>query len=558
MKHAMKIIIPLVLVILILAAACWFFLSYRPDLTMSALVYWGDRYADDGRYNRAVSFYQAAMRFAPDDWRIPVALADAYVKDGNYTKAEYTLVSAITAHPEYPDLYIALSKTYVAQDKLLDAEQMLSRITNDKVKETLDAMRPAAPVLSPENGYYSDYIDVSVSSDTGTTFLSSSGDFPSMITDVYTGPVKLAGGETSIIAVTLGDNGLVSDAAYGGYTVGNVVEPVTIQDSALDSYVRETLGKGASDTIMSDELWAITELTIPEGVASLSDLSLFTGLQSLTIHGMAAMDFTPLGQLTALQHLDVSGCTLSSAALDLIGTLPELTELDISSCAVTSINSLVGLTKLTSLNLADNSISDITALSSMTALQELDLTNNPVKTITYLNNCLALQTLSIENCGVTKLSALAGNTSLATLQAANNSIADISLLEGCTALSVLDVSNNQIKDISVLASLPALTDFKGDSNQITAVPKFDAKTCKLVSFSVNKNQIADLSGLAGLMSLNYVKADYNLVKDVSVLKGCYLLIQVDVWNNPLNLDTIKSLDDMSVIVTYNPTYKAAA
>jgi hypothetical protein len=556
MKHALKIIIPLVLVVVILASACWFFLSYRPDLTASVLVYWGDRYEASGRYGRAISFYKAAARYAPDDWRIPVALSNAYVKDGNYTKSEYTLVSAITAHPEYPDLYIALSKTYVAQDKLLDAEQMLSRITNDKVKAKLDSLRPSTPVLSPDSGSYTDYISVSVTSKSGTTFLSSSGDFPSMLTDLYTGPVKLQGGETSIIAVTVGDNGLVSDAARAGYTVGHVVEKVTIKDSTLDAYIRQTLNKSSSDDLMSDELWSITELTMPDGVTDLSDLSLFTGLQSLTIRGQAALDFSVLSQLTGLQHLDISGCTLSTAGLDLIGTLPDLTYLDISNCAVTSVNSLVGLTKLTYLNLSDNSISDITALSSMTALQELYLTNNPVKTITYLNNCLALQKLNIENCGVAKLSAVAGNTSLTELDAASNSIEDISVLSGCTALQKLDVTSNQVKDISVLASLPALTTFLGDKNQITAIPKFDAKASELVTFSVNSNKITDLSGLAGIGTLNVVKADYNLVKDVSVLKTCALLVQVDVWNDPLNLTTIKPLEDMSVVVTYNPTYKA--
>lgn len=557
MKHALKVIIPLVLVIAILAAACWFFLFYRTDLTMSALVYWADHYSESGRYNRAISLYKTAMKFEPDDWRIPVSLADTYELDGNYTKAEYTLVSAITSHPDSADLYIALSKTYVAQDKLLDAEQMLSRITNEKVKKTLDSLRPAAPTVSPEGGYYSEYIDVTVQNTTGKTYATSTGDFPSMESDEYAEPLSLEGGETTVIAITVGGNGLVSDATYAGYTIGNVVEPVTISNPTLDSYVRGLLGKSASDTIMSDELWSMTELEVPDGVTDLSDLALFTGLQSLTVNGQPALDFSVLSNLTALQHLNLSGCTLSSAALDLIGSLPDLTYLDISNCAVSSVNSLVGLTKLTYLNLSDNSISDITALSSMTGLTELYLSNNPINTITYLNNCLALQTLGIENCNVSKLSALAGNTSLVTLNAANNNIEDISLLSGCTALSVLDVSSNKVKDISVLASLPELTKFTADKNQITDIPKFDAATSKLQTFSINSNQVSSLAGLAGLAQLNFVKADYNKVVDLTPLKTCYTLIQVDVWNNPLNAATITPLEDTGVIVTYNPTYKAS-
>ena len=45
------------------------------------------------------------------------------------------------------------SQTYIAQDKILDAEQMLDRITSSDVKAQIDALRPRAPVLSPESGY---------------------------------------------------------------------------------------------------------------------------------------------------------------------------------------------------------------------------------------------------------------------------------------------------------------------------------------------------------------------------------------------------------------------
>lgn len=69
------------------------------------------------------------MHFAPKDADLAIRLADAYKKSGNYTKAEYTLVSAITQIPDSVQLYVALSKTYVEQDKLLDAETMLGRIT---------------------------------------------------------------------------------------------------------------------------------------------------------------------------------------------------------------------------------------------------------------------------------------------------------------------------------------------------------------------------------------------------------------------------------------------
>ncbi len=275
MKYILKIFLIVLLVVAIIGAACWFFLVQRPDLTMSVFAHWGDYFYDAGRYNRAVSLYETACKLSPNNANLPVRLAQAYINSGNYTKAEYTLVSAITNNPESVQLYVALSKTYIEQDKILDAEQMLDRITSADVKAQIDALRPNVPVLSPESGYYSEYIDVAVTATGGTAYLAVNQDYPSIETDAYEAPVTLEAGDSKVVVVTVAENGLVSDAVYGGYTIGSVVEEVKLSDSALDSYVRELLGKTASDTIMSDELWEIEELTLPEGVQDISDLTRF-------------------------------------------------------------------------------------------------------------------------------------------------------------------------------------------------------------------------------------------------------------------------------------------
>ena len=145
MKHTLKILIPILLILALLIGACCFFLIARRDLTESVFTYWGNHFYNNGRYGRAITCYKLAMHFAPKDAELAIWLSNAYKRSGNYTKAEYTLVNAITQSPDAADLYIALSKTYVEQDKLLDAETMLGRITNDAVRTQIDALRPAAP-----------------------------------------------------------------------------------------------------------------------------------------------------------------------------------------------------------------------------------------------------------------------------------------------------------------------------------------------------------------------------------------------------------------------------
>ncbi len=554
MKYILKIFLIVLLVVAIIGGACWFFLVQRPDLTMSVFAHWGDYFYDAGRYNRAVSLYETACKLSPNNANLPVRLAQAYINSGNYTKAEYTLVSAITNNPESVQLYVALSKTYIEQDKILDAEQMLDRITSADVKAQIDALRPNVPVLSPESGYYSEYIDVAVTATGGTAYLAVNQDYPSIETDAYEAPVTLEAGDSKVVVVTVAENGLVSDAVYGGYTIGSVVEEVTLSDSALDSYVRELLGKSASDTIMSDELWELEELTLPESVQDISDLTRFAGLTSLTIQNATGLDLSVLPQLTTLQSLDLSGTTLPTSTLDAIGTLPELKKLVLQSCAVTAINPLVGLSNLEYLDLTNNSVSDLTAITALEHLKDLYLTNNPVKSITYLNSCLELERLHIENCGVSRLSSLAGNTSLQELYASNNEISDISVLSDCVSLSVLDISDNQIKDVSVIANLPELTYFLASHNQIESLPTFDTANCKLVRINVNNNQLTDLSPLKGLPALNYIFADYNQISDISGLEDCPLLTQLNLFDNPVNEEQVKALQEIGRIVNYTPGY----
>lgn len=553
MKHALKIILPIILILALIIGACCFFLIARRDLTESIFVYWGEHFYEAGRYSRAVSFYKAAMHFAPKDADLAIRLADAYKKSGNYTKAEYTLVSAITQIPDSVQLYVALSKTYVEQDKLLDAETMLGRITNDAVRTQIDALRPAAPVIEPESGNYSEYIDVTVTGASGTVYAVCNSDFPASEQDVYTGPISLEAGESKIVALSVAENGLVSDAVYAGYTVGNVVEEVKLADAGMDAYVRELLGKTAGSAIMSDELWAVEELDLPDTVASLEDLPYFTGLRSLSLHHGTGLDLSVLSQLPTLRKLDLSGCTLSTAAMNTIVTLSELTSLNLSGCAVAEIDALIGLQKLETLDLSNNTVSDLTALSALLALRELNLTNNPITSLSNLKNCTELETLYAGQCAITRIAGLADHTKLKTLVLSGNKITDISALAGCTAIETLDLSGNSISDISVVSGFKKLVDLNVSSNQITDLPQFDADT-PLWHVDISHNQVESLAGLEGNLAVNFINADYNRVKSVAKLESCIMLVRMNLWDNPVDADEVKQLQDIGILINYNPNY----
>ena len=133
MKHTLKILIPILLILALLIGACWFFLIARRDLTESVFTYWGNHFYNNGRYGRAITCYKLAMHFAPKDAELAIWLSNAYKRSGNYTKAEYTLVNAITQSPDAADLYIA-PETYRRRQEL--AEERFSHMIAYAANET--------------------------------------------------------------------------------------------------------------------------------------------------------------------------------------------------------------------------------------------------------------------------------------------------------------------------------------------------------------------------------------------------------------------------------------
>ena len=554
MKRAFKVIIPLVLILALLGAGCWYFGFQRPDLTTGVLLTQAESMAQNGRFDRAITYYTWAWNLEPDRDDIPIDLAETYIAAGNYTKAEYTLVKAISAHPQLTELYVSLCRTYVMQDKLLDAVQMLDRTTDPAVKAELDQLRPAAPVITPESGYYSEYIDVTAASDTGTVYVTLNGEYPSMETDAYSQPISLESGETALLAVAVNDQGLVSPVIRNGYTVGGVVEAVSLSDSAVEQTVRETLSLDADDALMSDVLWSITHLTLPETVQDLSDLRLFTGLQSLTIQNISGMDFTILNQLPALQELDLSGCTISSNAMEAIGSLTELRKLTLNGCALTDITAFSQLTKLKEIHLSGNILEDIGILSLLLDLETVNLSNNPLTSIAGLSTCANLKYVDITDCSVGSLGALSGKGTVETVLASGNKIKNLDDLINCSSLKVLDVSRNMIEDISILAWLPNLEWISAEQNAITELPAFDPDTSVLVHLDLDNNQISDVSTLAGIDTLNYLYLDYNQVKDLTPLADNRNLVQVNVWDNAITEESVEALGEASIILNYNPNF----
>ena len=573
MKHFLKRFIPILLVVALIASACWYIFVYDRDTVRDFLLAQARSCAENGHFEAATWFYDISYRFSGEDENVAIDLASIYKAAGNYTKAEYTLASAI-ADGATSELYIALCQTYVEQDKLLDAVNMLDKVADPAIKAELEAIRPAAPTADYDPGFYSQYITLNFSHKGQTLYVTTDGEYPSTGDSPCVTPVALDAGETKIYAVSVGANGLVSPLTILSYTVGGVVEQVEFEDVYIEEVIQEQLMYGRGTPIYTDDLWTITELTVPQEAEVLTDLHHLPFLEKLTITDHTISDLSFLEEMKHLRYLDLSRCELQ-AELEVLGTLPELQTLLLSDSSISSLNFLKGAQALKTLdlscnavgnltilstiptlevlNLRDNAVSNLKPLASLPELSSLDLSDNVIRDIAPLAGCTKLTNLDISGNKLVSIAAVQNLTALTTLKAERNYLSACTALAACTELRTLDISNNEITDISMLNTLTKLTEFDFSHNLATALPAWPAAT-PLVTIDGSYNLLTSLEQLDRINSLNYVLMDYNAdISKIAFLANNPNMVQINVYGTAVPSSQANKCLDQSIIVNYNPT-----
>ena len=573
MKKLIKRIVPLLLILALIASACWYIFVYDRDTVRDFLLAQARSCAENGHFEAATRFYDISYQFSGKDENVAVDLAQIYKDAGNYTKAEYTLASAI-ADGATSELYIALCQTYVEQDKLLDAVNMLDKIADPAIKAELDALRPTAPQADFAPGFYSQYISLNFAHDGAALYVTTDGEYPSTADIPCVTPILLESGETKIYAVSVGENGLVSPLSILSYTVGGVIEEITFADAYIEELVQSQLMFGSDTTIYSDDLWTITELAVPEVAADLNDLRHLPYLEILTISGREITDLSFLSGMTHLRELDLSGCALR-ADLSVLSTLPELERLSLNGCSLSSIaflegapalkeldlgsnaignlSSLASIPTLQDLNLRDNAVADLNPLSGLKELSSLDLAENLVTDLAPISGCIKLTTLDVSENRLLSIAPVQNLTALTSFRAEKNQLTDCSALAVCTELRILDISNNQLTDITMLATLTKMAEFDFSYNQVTALPALP-DSAALVTVNGSYNLLASLEPLDKINSLNYVLMDYNPeLEKIAFLANNPNMVQINVYGTKVSTAQANKCLDQSIIVNYNPT-----
>ncbi len=573
MKKALRFLVPLLMTLAILASVVWYLFIYDRAFTRDVLLEQA-RFQDMHGNSRISSvFYNAAYSFSGKDENVAIELANQYIGDGNFTKAEYTLTNAINAEPTI-ELYTALCQTFLMQDKLMDAVNMLDNIRDPEVKAQIDALRPSAPRADNPAGYYNQYMDVHLSSTGETIYFTTNGEYPSVTDPVYDIGIPLPAGETTVYALSVGKNGLVSPVTVLAYTITGVIEPVEFTDPAMEASIRTLVGADAEDTVMTNQLWEITEFTAPGGVKTFADLASLPYLTNLTIQDQKIDSLSHLSSLAQLHTLDLSGCDFPAEELTVLANLPSLTNLtlrdcglstiaglanaqklnvlDLSSNTVRNLDVLAAMTDLNTLLLGHNAVTKVDALNGLTELKELDLSYNSIEDLSTLSSCIKLETLRASGNKLTDLDGLDSLSLLSVLILDHNNLTDVSDLAGSGELKELDISNNAITDITSLDGLDKLEIFSFAYNEVETLPEW-SEDSPLQTLNGAHNKLTSVSPLKHMKSLANVNVDYNQLTSIDDLADCFCLVYVNAYGN--EIEDVSKLREHDIIVNYDPTNK---
>lgn len=569
MKRFLRRIFPLLMAAAILLSIGWYLFEYDPGFTRDFLMHQARKLESNGNHTAAVWFYNLAYEQFDGSAAVAIELAEQFKGIGNYSKAEFTLRKALEENST-PELYIALSKTYVEQGKLRDAVLMLEH-ADEAMQQKLAALRPEMPTASVASGSYREYHSVEISCTSGTLYTAMDGDYPNT-QDLYEGPIVLQEGQTTIWAVSVAENGLVSPLAVFDYFVSDVVEVVTFQDAGFEAAVRAALEYDQDRTIYSNTLWNVTELTLGADVKSSVDLKWFPNLEKLVIDHATIDSLDALRQLDKLQSLSITGTILNTGMMDCIATATGLKSLTLSNCAISSVDALSPLTELTTLDLSENAIRDISGLAGMTNLTYLDLHSNALihldgmhtlKDLEYLdvsyNSLVSTQSiekltqltfLNLTSNSLRTLEGVENLTKLTHFIAQHNELLDVDVLAACQNLIYLDVSYNTLLHVDVAASLHALEELYFGYNEVTQLPKFRT-SCALRIINGEYNQLSSLKNLVGLVNLTNIYMDYNTeISNINALVSCPNLDEVFVYGTKVR--SVSKLTEAGIYVVYSP------
>lgn len=180
--------------------------------------------AVDKNYENALHYYKTALALKPDDIAVRLAMSDIYMEQKDYDSAMVLLIEVIDLEDTNEQAYQNLIHIYEEKGDYGSIAELASGITDINILKLFDEYLVASPVISPVDGDYEDYTEVTLYSMEGyDIYYTINGAEPDEETGILyndrTGILLDESGQYLIQAVCVNDRGISSDVVTASYFI---------------------------------------------------------------------------------------------------------------------------------------------------------------------------------------------------------------------------------------------------------------------------------------------------------------------------------------------------
>ena len=417
-------------------------LTFDDSLKEARLLY------EEGRFSESLEGYLAVMEQAGKNMEARLGAAQCQSALGLKDAAVKNLLLAQKINPEEKRVYTDLAALAQEQESEALIREVIALAQVHQVNSFLELL-PAPPVFSQEPGVKEELISLEISSPVPEARVYYSWtnlqQNISVETEWYEQPLRLMNGVNTVSAYVISD-GMPSKTVTATYEIQRTEEEVTFQDPAFENTVRATIDK-LSGPITNLDCELLTDLRFSRSdlydweIHSLEDLHLFPFLESISLHGISLIDFSPLAYCPKLTGLTIWNANLTDVSF--VQYVPGLQSVSIwGNPPIMDLSPLENLQNLKTVSFYYVGLQNIQSLTKISSLEEITLTTCDVKNISELAHCAGK---------ITKL-VISGNPI--------TNAEDV--IRAMPALQFLGIDDTSISDYHVLKSLPELWDLRID------------------------------------------------------------------------------------------------
>lgn len=194
-------------------------------------------------YEKAISYYEKAIKKDSEKSKAKVLAADDYLRIEEYDKAEELYLSVIETDPNHIAAHKGLITLYLTLGDYSSLMELQNGTTNRKVLKLFEDNIVAAPLFSEKGGKFTDDVELTLTSDDGfEIYYSDDGSDPSKKGNgmLYDQPIPIQEGTTTIKAVCKSDQGKFSQVITHKYRITYETPEMVEVDPAGGSFTSPT------------------------------------------------------------------------------------------------------------------------------------------------------------------------------------------------------------------------------------------------------------------------------------------------------------------------------